>query len=89
MTMKLLLLLFMLILPIKDDVVTILVVDGKTKEELIGVKITANGNSYYTDLDGIATIEISNTDSIKIEYPSYNTTVKKIEDSTTIELHSK
>ena len=87
--MKLLLLLFMLILPIKDDVVTIMVVDEKTKEELIGVKITANGNSYYTDLDGIARIEISNTDSIKIEYPSYNTTLKKIENSATIELHSK
>lgn len=72
------------------DKKTIIVVDEKTKEELIGVTVTVDDTKYYTDFDGILVVDIANDSvNIKIEYPSYETKTIKLTDSQVIEIKSK
>jgi hypothetical protein len=53
---------------------TIIVIDEKTREELIGVKVMVDTTTYYTDLSGIVVIDqpINDDCNIKLAYPSYN-----------------
>lgn len=67
----------------------LMIIDSKTQEELIGVKITVDSVTYYTNLDGLVEINVSDKSTIKLEYPSYETKVLNKIDSNTIKLISK
>lgn len=69
---------------------TILVVDEKTKEELIGVSVVINDITYYTDFDGILTFDTpGDSTKVEIKYPSYKTKTIEVSDSQIVEMQSK
>jgi hypothetical protein len=79
--MKILLVfLFTLLFNAPQKQANFVVVDDKTKEEIIGAKVTVDTSVYYTDFDGIVHIELpaKNEYDVTVEYPSYKT--KKMED---------
>ena len=67
----------------------LMIIDNKTQEELIGVKITVDSITYYTDFDGIVEIDVSDKSTIKVEYPSYETKVLNKIETNIIKLFSK
>ena len=53
------------------------VVDEKTNEPLVGVEITVNNNSYYSNMDGNFTInakDINMDNTMELKYISYKDT---------------
>jgi hypothetical protein len=69
---------------------TIIVVDKKTQEELIGVTVHINDTTYYTDFDGVLIVDMpEDTTKIKVEYPSYQTKEIKVSESQVIEMDSE
>jgi hypothetical protein len=78
----------MFLLPIKEKA-NFIVIDSNTKEELIGVKVTVDSTTQYTDFMGIVQFDIHETDTVTVEYPSYETTKKVVNGSCVIELKSK
>jgi hypothetical protein len=66
---------------------TIIIVDKKTKEELIAASVIVNDSVLYTDFDGVVVIDTPA--KIKIEYPSYESVELEISDSQIVELKSK
>jgi hypothetical protein len=91
--MKVLAILFFLLSFAPNKEANIIIIDNKTKEELIGAKLTIDSTTYYTDFDGIIHLSLPSKESydINIEYPSYET--KKLDDvelkSMIIELKQK
>lgn len=54
---------------------TFIVVDKDTEEELIAAKIIVNNTTYYTDFDGLVVIDVEDSSSLKVTYPSYETKI--------------
>lgn len=68
---------------------TIIVVDKKTQEELIGAKVIVNDSTYYTDFDGVVIVDVTNDSNIKVVHPSYETKISKLSENQVIELLTK
>ena len=51
-----------------------MVIDKKTQEELIGVKVIIDTTTYYTDFDGILHVDLPSKEhyDITVEYPAYH-----------------